>query len=170
MTKNQQTDSKQEDNIYSGTLTLNSQCLTLTHLLSRSRFPVAVLVCASQHDLSVAFVLLIMERNEVLHSLSHASFHCATLACSLCVRSWPRGGTPRQALANSKFVHHSTSSFMVMDSQDPPRALRHAKRDLEHHASRYTCGFLLEEKEENEKKKKKKKDQGGAATFERVPV
>ena len=45
MTKNQQqTESKQKDNYYSGTLTLNPQCLTLTLLLSRSRSPVAVLI------------------------------------------------------------------------------------------------------------------------------
>ena len=83
----------------------------------------AVLACASQPDLSVAFVLLTMERNEVSHSLSPASSHCATLACSHCVRSWPRGGTPRQALAHSKSVHCSTSSYIVMDSQKAPRVV-----------------------------------------------
>ena len=46
-----------------------------------------------------------------------------------------KGGTSRLALAHSKFVHHSTSSFMVMDSQDSPRILLSAGRDLEHHAA-----------------------------------
>ena len=85
---------------------------------------------------------MILERNEVLQSLSLASSHCATLASSNCMRSWLRCGTSRLALAHSKFVHHSTSSFMVIDSQDSPRILRPAGSDLEHHASRYTCGFL----------------------------
>ena len=65
MTKNQQTESKQKDNYYSGTLTLNPQCLTLTPLLSRSRFPMAVLECASQHDLSRAFVLFNVQRSYI---------------------------------------------------------------------------------------------------------
>ena len=82
--------------------------LTVTFLLSRSRSSMAVLVCASQHDLSVAFVLLTLERNEVLHSISPASSHCATLACSHCMRSWPKSGALRQALAHCKFFQHST--------------------------------------------------------------
>ena len=73
------------------------------------------------------FVLQILKRNEVLYSLSPASSRCATLAYSHRMRSWPRGGTPRQALAHSKFVLHSTSTLMVMCCPDthtaclPPR-------------------------------------------------
>ena len=81
-------------------------------------------MCTTTGILPVVFVLLTLERNEVLYSLSPASSRCATLACSPCMRSWPRGGAPRQALAHSKFVLHSTPTFM--DSQDslriiPPR-------------------------------------------------
>ena len=64
------------------------------------------------------FVLQILERNEVLYSLLPASSPCATLACSHRVRSWPRGGTPRQALAHSKFILHSTSTVVVMHYPD----------------------------------------------------
>ena len=39
------------------------------------------------------------------------------------MRSWSRGGTSGQALAHSKSVHYSTSSYMVMDSQDSPRIM-----------------------------------------------
>ena len=73
--------------------------------------------------LPVVFVLLTLERNEVIRSLSNASSRCATLACSHCMRSWPRAGTSRQALVQSKFILHSTSTFMVMDCQDSPRIL-----------------------------------------------
>ena len=74
--------------------------------------------CTTTMILPVAFVLLTLEKNDVFYSLSPASSRCATLACSHCMRSWPRGGTPRQALAHSKFILHSTSTFMVTDSPD----------------------------------------------------
>ena len=61
----------------------------------------AGLVCASQHGLSVTSVLLTLERNEVLHSLSPASSHCATLACS-----HRRSGTHNR-------LSHTASSFIT---------------------------------------------------------
>ena len=76
-----------------------------------------------------------------MYSLSPASSRCATLVCSHCMRSWPRSGTPRQALAHSKFILHSTSTFMVMDSPDSPRIIP-LGRDLENRASQFSCGFL----------------------------
>ena len=64
------------------------------------------------------FVLQILKRNEVFYSLSPASSRCATLACSHRMRSWPRDGTPRQALAHSKFSFQSTSTVMVIYCPD----------------------------------------------------
>ena len=70
------------------------------------------------HSFEQVFVLQRFKRDEVLYSLSPASSRCATLACSHRMRSWPRGGTPRQALAHSKFSLHSTSTVMVMYCPD----------------------------------------------------
>ena len=100
--------------------------------------------CAPQHDLSVA-----LERNEVFSSLSPASSRRVILACSHCMRQRPRGGTPQQALAHSKFI--SSLDIHIHGrvlSRHTSRVYGPAGCDLERHASRFSCAFLSTDQQE----------------------
>ena len=86
---------------------------------------------------------------------------------------------PRQAVADSKFVHFSTSPPTVMDSQDSRRIFLPRPRDGERRAAQYTCGFLSKtgrrnkkrkKKEETKKKKKQKKKVTSPVRAPRSPV
>ena len=80
------------------------------------------------------FVLQILERNEVVHSLSPASSRCATFACSHRMRSWPRGGTPDR-------LSHTASSFFTRRPHSWSCVVRHTHSCLPPRRAR-SCGFL----------------------------
>ena len=81
-----------------------------------------------------------------------------------CMRSWPRSGT-QPTSSRTQQVHSSLDVHIHghVLSRHTQLVYRPAGRDLEHHASRYTCGFRKEKrkkknrKKKNEKKRKKKK-------------
>ena len=102
----------------------------------------AVLVCVSQHDLSVAFVLLTLERDEVLHTLSLAS---SQLVLTVCDHGQGVALTSRLSHTASPLVHYSTSSIMVMDSQDSRRITLHPPgamvSDAQHSTRVDSCHF-----------------------------
>ena len=108
--------------------------------------------CAPQHHFSVVLV-----RNEVLHSLSPASSYCATLALlplhAITAKGWhsPTGSRTQQVHSSHDIHIHGH-----VPSRHTQRVFyRPAGRELEHHASRYTYGFLSEKKKKERKKRKK---------------
>ena len=60
------------------------------------------------------------ERTEALHSLSLATSHIVPPWLVLTVCDHGKRVALTDTPSRSKFVHYSTSSFMVMDSQDSP--------------------------------------------------
>ena len=73
-------------------------------------------------------------------------------------KGWHSPTSSRTQQVQSSLDVHSHGHVLSRHTQ---RVYRHAGRDLEHHARRYTCGFLSEGQGESEKKKTRPAE-GGA--------
>ena len=87
-------------------------------------------------------LLLPLERNEVLPSCPSASSRTCWVSLPYFMRSQPRGGTPQQAHACSRFLHYWTSLCTHVLSRHTQRVYRPAGREGERRATRQTCGSL----------------------------